>query len=113
MLQIPRRNKEGAGAEPLSVSIASASTKQAWMEAAAKRFMATGARTRDGRPIQVKVVSVSSGVSLKDLHGAVCQTSRVLQQRQRAMSLGGAARSAAHVGLAAWQSAAYSIRAFG
>jgi Ca-activated chloride channel homolog len=70
----PVPEEEGAGGDgtgtgkpavgqALVVEVASSSTKQAWMERAAADFAASGARSSDGRPIQVRVKSVSSGGS--------------------------------------------------
>ncbi len=54
-------------ADTLDLSIASSSTKQAWMEQVATNFMASNAMTQSGKKIAVRVRSVSSGGSTRSL----------------------------------------------
>ncbi|MDM8545812.1 vWA domain-containing protein [Candidatus Venteria ishoeyi] len=52
-------------ADSIELSIASSSTKQAWMEAVAANFANSGQTTRSGKKIVVRVNPVSSGGSTK------------------------------------------------
>ena len=58
-----------SGPAPIRLSIASSSTKQAWMQQTAARFQDQAITTRAGRPIRVEVTPVSSGGSLKEILG--------------------------------------------
>ena len=51
--------------EPVDVEIATASTKRAWLEAAAAAFEAKGIATTTGRPIRIRLNAVLSGSSMQ------------------------------------------------
>ena len=55
------------GPEPVQVSIASSVTKNRWLEAVAAEFVAQNAKTKSGKPIDIKIKGVLSGASMQNI----------------------------------------------
>ncbi len=54
-------------AESVKVSIASAVTKNKWLEAAAAKFESQNAKTKSGKPIDIEIKNVLSGTSMQNI----------------------------------------------
>ena len=63
----------GLANSPVSLTIASAVTKQRWLEAAKAAFAQTGVRTSSGQPIEITVQNVLSGESMLGIAGQKLQ----------------------------------------
>ena len=53
--------------ESVQVSIASAVTKNRWLEAAAAKFESQNVKTKSGKPIDIEIQSVLSGTSMQHI----------------------------------------------
>lgn len=63
----------GFGKDPVTVTVASAVTKQKWLEAARETFLAGQPTTSTGQPIRIELSSVLSGDSMEQIASGALQ----------------------------------------